>query len=67
MLASLQRAFKDPVILADGHTFEREAAEEWLATRDHSFMTGERLCHRKAHSNLIIKMIYQDILTTSDT
>ena len=34
---------RDPVMTCDGHTFEREAIERWLATHTTSPMTGMRL------------------------
>ncbi|EOD04209.1 hypothetical protein EMIHUDRAFT_221293 [Emiliania huxleyi CCMP1516] len=35
----------DPVMAADGHTYERSAIERWLATKSTSPMTGEALEH----------------------
>ena len=33
----------DPVMAADGHSYERSAIERWLATKSTSPMTGEAL------------------------
>ena len=33
----------DPVVTADGHTYERVAIEQWLQMHDMSPMTGEPL------------------------
>ena len=33
----------DPVMEADGHSYERSAIERWLATKSTSPMTGEEL------------------------
>ncbi|EOD08846.1 hypothetical protein EMIHUDRAFT_68076, partial [Emiliania huxleyi CCMP1516] len=35
----------DPVMAADGHSYERSAIERWLATKSTSPMTGETLVH----------------------
>ena len=38
-----------PVVAADGHTYERSAIARWLETSDRSPLTGQRM----AHSNLV--------------
>jgi len=38
-----QQIMRDPVVLADGHTYERKAVEAYLAQFDLSPRTGERL------------------------
>ncbi|EOD06407.1 hypothetical protein EMIHUDRAFT_219298 [Emiliania huxleyi CCMP1516] len=35
----------DPVMAADGHSYERSAIKRWLATKSTSPMTGEALVH----------------------
>ncbi|EOD31632.1 hypothetical protein EMIHUDRAFT_231606 [Emiliania huxleyi CCMP1516] len=35
----------DPVMAADGHSYERSAIERWLATKSTSPMTGVALVH----------------------
>lgn len=42
---------QDPVILADGHTYERSAAEVWLQTNTLSPVTGEALAHNRIVKN----------------
>ena len=37
---------KDPVICADGHTYERNAIEEWLRSNSRSPKTNQRLFSR---------------------
>ena len=37
------RPMVDPVVTADGHTYERVAIEQWLQMHDMSPMTGEPL------------------------
>lgn len=51
----MQKLFEDPVILADGHTYERSAAEEWLQTKQVSPQTGVTLAHRKMIPNFAAK------------
>ena len=36
----------DPVTLADGFTYERVAAEEWLRTNDRSFLSNTALADK---------------------
>lgn len=38
-----QEIFTDPVVLSDGMTYERKAAEEWLKNHSTSPMTGAEL------------------------
>jgi len=35
-----------PVVAADGHSYERRVIEDWLATHDTSPLTGLPLPHR---------------------
>ena len=41
-----QALFLDPVIAADGHTYEKAAITEWLQEHQTSPVTGETLLHR---------------------
>ena len=41
-----QQIMRDPVVLADGHTYERKAVEAYLAQFDLSPRTGERLSNK---------------------
>ncbi len=41
----------NPVIAADGHTYEREAIEEWLKTHNTSPKTNLKLKHKKFIDN----------------
>ena len=45
----------DPVVAADGHTYERSAAELWLQTQVASPVTGAMLAHTRLVPNVIIK------------
>jgi hypothetical protein len=44
------RPMVDPVVTADGHTYERVAIEQWLQMHDMSPMTGEPLPSAKSLS-----------------
>jgi len=55
-----QEMMEDPVVAADGHTYERKAFEQWIATRGAraiSPMTAERLAHRQCESNILVKKL----------
>ena len=41
----------DPVVAADGHTYERVAITRWLKTSNKSPMTGSILLHKGLVSN----------------
>ena len=41
----------DPVMAADGHSYERKQIERWLATKSTSPMTGEALQHTHTFPN----------------
>ena len=48
----------DPVMAADGHSYERSAIERWLATKSTSPMTGEELQHTcLANHHMLRRMI----------
>ena len=42
-----QELMRDPVTAADGHSYERTAIEQWLASSDLSPLTGQRLPHKQ--------------------
>lgn len=55
-----QEVMNDPVIAADGFSYEREAIEKWISTRGNrslSPMTGERLAHLELQENKILRII----------
>lgn len=55
---------EDPVMAADGHSYERKAIEEWLAGgRRISPMTGEKLEHTLLIPNLNLKKAIQHYLS----
>ena len=46
---------RDPVTAADGHTYERVAIENWLASSGKSPVTGKPLPHRALVPNLLVR------------
>eukprot|EP00541_Cyclophora_tenuis_P009388 CAMPEP_0116546270 /NCGR_PEP_ID=MMETSP0397-20121206/3136_1 /TAXON_ID=216820 /ORGANISM="Cyclophora tenuis, Strain ECT3854" /LENGTH=213 /DNA_ID=CAMNT_0004070687 /DNA_START=1 /DNA_END=643 /DNA_ORIENTATION=- len=44
----------DPVVAADGHTYERSAIARWLQTSDKSPMTGSLLPHKELVANYVL-------------
>ncbi len=50
----LQEGLRQPVIAADGHTYERIAIEEWLLQHDGSPVTGLAFSHSCLIPNLSI-------------
>lgn len=46
---------RDPVIAADGHTYERHAMQAWLTHDTSSPVTGLQLSHKRLIGNLLIK------------
>ncbi|CAF0921336.1 unnamed protein product [Rotaria sordida] len=62
LTCSLTRAIvNDPVVAADGFTYERTAIENWLQSNDRSPMTNEKLAHKNLSSNLVVKRILTSI------
>lgn len=48
---------REPVIAADGHTYEKLAMECWLQQHDDSPVTGAMLQHKRLVPNVIIKNV----------
>ncbi len=45
----------EPVIAADGHTYEKAAIETWLQQHSVSPVTGDFLAHTRIVPNILIK------------
>ena len=45
----------DPVVTADGFTYERIAIEDWLSRQSTSPMTGEALAHLHLTANYAVR------------
>ena len=46
----MQRIMEDPVVAADGNTYERRAMEDWLQRNHTSPVTGHQLRHTRWQS-----------------
>merc|ERR1719361_2326026 len=47
----------EPVLAADGHTYERQAIEKWLQLHNTSPMTGAPLAHRYLTENFALRHV----------
>lgn len=50
-----QEIFNDPVVAADGHTYERKAIEAWFTSHATSPMTNEPLLHLMLVPNILVR------------
>lgn len=50
-----QVLMKDPVIAADGHTYERIAMQQWLTAKDTSPVPSVKLKHTRLVPNVLIR------------
>jgi len=46
---------RDPVMCADGHTYEREMISLWLSTKHTSPLTGQKLAHKRLVPNYALR------------
>ena len=51
----MQVKMVNPVIAADGHTYERSAMQHWLKGSSISPVTGDKLSHTRFVSNVLVK------------
>ncbi len=56
----MQEVFEDPVVAADGFTFEREAIEAWLKQHNTSPMTNMQLPHTSLIPNHALRSAADD-------
>jgi hypothetical protein len=54
--------FVDPVVAADGITYERSAIVDWLSTHDTSPMTNTVLPNLQLHPNSLVKTLVEELL-----
>ena len=50
-----QEIMKDPVILSDGHTYERDAIEKWFETKDTSPTTNLKIAAKTLTPNVALR------------
>lgn len=60
-LMCLQELFSDPVVAADGHTYERCAIEAWLERSKTSPYTNLELEHTNVIPNILVKKILEEL------
>ncbi|CAI5735281.1 unnamed protein product [Hyaloperonospora brassicae] len=51
----------DPVVAADGHTYEREAILQWFATSDMSPMTGVHMPTTQVFPNFTLRQLSEEV------
>ncbi|UJR15022.1 hypothetical protein I4U23_001998 [Adineta vaga] len=62
LTCSLTKAIvTDPVVAADGFTYERSAIENWMKKNDYSPMTHEKFAHTNLNPNYVVKQILHSI------
>lgn len=61
VLCMMQEMFEDPVVAADGYTYERTAIQEWLQRRNTSPYTNLVLSHTNVTPNTLVKNIVEEI------
>jgi hypothetical protein len=52
----------DPVVAADGITYERSAITHWLAAHDTSPMTNMRLANYELHPNSLVRTLIEELM-----
>jgi len=57
MCPIMHEKMNEPVLAADGHTYERQAIEKWLQLHNTSPMTGAPLAHRYLTENFALRHV----------
>lgn len=57
LLLTVQEVMTEPVIAADGHTYEKKAVQEWLQRHNTSPVTGSTLAHMRLVPNVLIRSV----------
>uniref|UniRef100_A0A7S2UGV6 U-box domain-containing protein n=1 Tax=Attheya septentrionalis TaxID=420275 RepID=A0A7S2UGV6_9STRA len=60
-------SMKDPVVAADGHTYERSAIRRWLQKSNKSPLTGGLLPHKELVPNYVLMSSLRDGTTSTTT
>lgn len=55
-------AINDPVVAADGHTYDRSAIEDWMSRNATSPLTGEPLLHKSLVPNFAFRSMMNMII-----
>jgi len=56
-----QEIMEDPVVCADGHSYERSAITQWLLSRDTSPCTNTPLAHRNVVPNYALRNLIAEV------
>eukprot|EP00966_Prymnesium_polylepis_P230158 5325641-Prymnesium_polylepis.1 len=56
----IRELFTDPVVAADGFTYERSAIEHWLREHDSSPNTNVRLAHKELVPNVSLRILAKE-------
>ena len=57
----LPQVMANPVICADGHSYERGSIERWLAAHGTSPLTGRALPHKELTPNHRLRSVIQEL------
>jgi hypothetical protein len=52
----------DPVVCADGHSYDRNAIEAWLLSHDTSPLTNQPLLSKQLLPNYIVRKMIDDFI-----
>lgn len=52
----------DPVVAADGITYERQAITDWLISHDTSPMTNMPLANLELHPNNLVRTLIEELM-----
>ncbi|RLN59745.1 hypothetical protein BBJ29_005474 [Phytophthora kernoviae] len=58
-------SMKDPVVAADGHSYEREAILQWFRNSDMSPMTGMRMPTTQVFPNFTLRQLSEEVQTSA--
>ncbi len=65
-MRELQVVMVEPVIAADGHTYERVAIQRWLRSSTVSPVTGDELPHTRLVPNVLVRSAVSQHAQLSD-
>jgi len=57
-----QELLREPVVVSDGHTYEKAAIEKWLRSKNISPMTGEEMRDKNIIGNVNLKKLIKDLI-----
>jgi len=57
-----QELLREPVVVSDGHTYEKTSIEKWLRTKNISPMTGDEMRDKNLTVNINLKKLIKDLI-----